>query len=221
MTSIAASWSTAGQALSQSMIDYFGSSGADRLKEAGYEASAMVITGVKDGLTEAMPSIISAVEHTDTSGMSKAIGKSVGQGINTGLVEAVQGSVNETVTAVIEKFKMAVDSVLAYVNEVLPSEYTITIHVDTSEIDAAVARMNQAIYSTNVTAGQTSNAVDSSTANQAAAEVVPSEPVTNTVNLNYTQNNYSPKALDQVEIYRNTQNQLNSTKNALELQGAG
>ncbi|MBO7450385.1 MAG: hypothetical protein J6U54_08445 [Clostridiales bacterium] len=221
MTSIAASWSTAGQALSQSMIDYFGSSGADRLKEAGYEASAMVITGVKDGLTEAMPSIISAVEHTDTSGMSKAIGKSVGQGINTGLVEAVQGSVNETVTAVIEKFKMAVDSVLAYVNEVLPSEYTITIHVDTSEIDAAVARMNQAIYSTNVTAGQTSNAVASSTANQAATEVVPSEPVTNTVNLNYTQNNYSPKALDQVEIYRNTQNQLNSTKNALELQGAG
>lgn len=221
MTSIYASFSTAGQTLSQSMIDYFEAHGADRLKEVGYEASAMVITGVKDGLTEAMPSIISAMEHTDTSGMSKAIGKSVGQGINTGLVEAVQGSVNETVTAVIEKFKMAVDSVLAYTNEVLPSEFTITIRVDTSDIDAAVARMNQAIYSTNVTAGQTSNAVAASTANQAATEVIPSEPVTNTVNLNYTQNNYSPKALDQVEIYRNTQNQLNSTKQALELQGAG
>lgn len=218
-TDIAASWSTAGQALSESMIKYFGENGADRLKEAGYEASAMVITGVKDGLTEAMPSIISAVEHTDTSSMSKALGKSVGQGINTGLVEAISGSVNETVNTVIEKFKMAVDSVLAYATEVIPTDFTITVHVDTSEIDAAVARMNQAIYATNISANETSNAVDTSNANREVVETVPTEPVGNTINLNYVQNNNSPKELDQVTIYRNTQNQLNAFKSVQELAG--
>ena len=218
-TDIAASWSTAGQALSESMIKYFGENGADRLKEAGYEASAMVITGVKDGLTEAMPSIISAVEHTDTSSMSKALGKSVGQGINTGLVEAISGSVNETVNTVIEKFKMAVDSVLAYATEVIPTDFTITVHVDTSEIDAAVARMNQVIYATNISANETSNAVDTSNANKEVVATVPTEPVGNTINLNYVQNNNSPKELDQVTIYRNTQNQLNAFKSVQELAG--
>ena len=219
MASIAASWSDAGQVLSESMIEYFNNAGADRLKEAGYQASAMVITGVKDGLTNAMPTIISAVEHTDTSGMSSAIGKSIGTSINTGLVEAISGSVNETVSTAVEKFKMAVDSVLAYANEVLPTDYTITIHVDTSEIDAAVARMNAAIAATNVSAGQTSAAVTSSATNQnATTEPISTEVTPNAVNLNYVQNNYSPKALDQVEIYRNTQNQLNSTRDLIELQ---
>jgi len=33
--------------------------------------------------------------------------------------------------------------------------------------------------------------------------------------LNYTQNNYSPKALSRVEIYRQTKNQLSTVKGAL------
>jgi hypothetical protein len=33
--------------------------------------------------------------------------------------------------------------------------------------------------------------------------------------LNYTQNNYSPKALSSAEIYRQTKNQLSITKGAL------
>lgn len=222
LASIAASWSTAGQALSESMIDYFGANGAERLTNAGYQASAMVITGITNGIEEAMPTIISAVEKTTPTAVATGVARTIGAAIDEGLVNAVSASVTDTINAAVEKFKMAVDSVNLYVQEMLPTDFTITVHVDTSEIDAAVARMNEAIAMTNVSAGTTSQAVTTSRDNQNTPTVV-TEPVSagNTTTVQLTQNNYSPKALSQVEIYRDMQAAGNQIKNILELQNRG
>ena len=127
-----------------------------------------------------------------------------------GLVNAIASSVDTTVTTAINKFKMAVDSINLYIQENLAPDYTITIHVNTDELDAAVARMNAAIYGTNFSAMQTSDAYTASQTNSAAPVETISEPAVSNTTVNYTQNNYSPKSLSRQEIYRQTQNQLST-----------
>lgn len=218
MASIAAAWSTAGQALQDSMINMFNNGGAERLKQVGYEASAMVITGVQDGIGGVLPTIISAIEKTSSeSAVTTAVGKKIGTAINDGLVQAITSSVTNTVDMAIEKFKMAVDSVNNYANEVLQTEYTITIHVDVSEMDAAIARMNAAISGTNVMANETSQAVTSSRESNIPETdtTVQTPAVTNNVTYNQTIN--SPTAMNQVEIYRESQAVANQIKSTIAL----
>lgn len=216
MAAIGAAWSKAGQSLQDSMISSFLSNGSDRLTEAGYEASAMIISGVENGLTNAMPELISAVEKTSTSSIATAVGKTVGTAINQGLVASITASVTDTVNAAIEKFKMAVDSVNSYITDTLDTDYTITIHVDTSEMDAAIARMNEAVRRTNTVANTTSQAVTDSAANQQTVNnTTESTQVVN--NVTYEQTINSPTAMNQVEIYRESQAVANQIKSTLAL----
>ncbi len=140
--------------------------------------------------------------------MSGAIQNSVGAIVVEFLDSVTATSVN--------KFKMAVDQCRAYVEQTLPKEYTIKIRVDSSDMDAAIARMNAAINGTNFVAAQTSSAVASSQANQAPVQQVQTQaPAANNTTVNYTQNNYSPKTLSRAEIYRQTQNQLSQINSYL------
>lgn len=222
MASIAAAYSEAGDSLANSMIKAFSDESFDRLKETGEQASGMIVTGIKDGLTNAMPEIVDKLVESDTENtMATKIGATVGAALNEGIVQAVSNSVEATVTAAIEKFKMAVNSINAYIDETLNDEWTINVHINTSEIDDAVARMNSAIYGINASAGATSAAVTSSISNNNPESFEPE--VTNAspsvINLNYTQNNTSPKALSRPEIYRQTRNQLSTIESVIAATG--
>jgi hypothetical protein len=222
MTSIAAAYSVAGDSLASAMIKNFSDESFERLKDTGSNAAGMIVIGIKDGLTNAMPEIVDKLVENDTENtMATKIGATVGAALNEGIVQAVSNSVEATVTAAIEKFKMAVNSINAYIDETLNDEWTITIHVNTSEIDDAVARMNSAIYGINASAGATSAAVTSSISNNNPESVEPT--VTNAspsvINLNYTQNNTSPKALSRPEIYRQTRNQLSTIESVIAATG--
>ncbi len=216
MAAIGAAWSKAGQSLQDTMISSFLANGSDRLTDAGYEASAMIISGVENGLTNAMPELISAVEKTSTSSIATAVGKTVGAAINQGLVTSITATVTDTVSSAIEKFKMAVDSINEYISNNLPTDYTITIHVDTSEMDAAIARMNAAVNGANIRANTTSQAVTDSAANQQTFNnTTESTQVVN--NVTYEQTINSPTAMNQVEIYRESQAVANQIKSTLAL----
>lgn len=210
---IANSYTDKAMSLADQLVKAFTDSGMERVKDVAENTAIMVIEGIKDGLTHAMPTIQNAVnESTSVTTMAERIGESVATGINNGLIQAVSTSVEDTVRAAVEKFKMAVDEINQYVQENLQSEYTITVHVNMSEIDQAVARFNSSVHDINIGAGATSQAVQSSMANNAAV-VAPTAPTTQTsspINLSYTQNNYSPKALSRPEIYRQTRNQLST-----------
>ena len=237
LAAIGASYTDKAQEAAAALEDVFKSSGAQRIKEAAYEAGAMVITGVKDGIGHEMPSIISAVEKTADEVTSK-LASGISASAVTGAVVAGLNDVDKAIAATmsvtlgsfydsitqqaVDKFKMAVDEINQYVTEQLATEYTITIHVDTSEIDAAVARMNAAIAMTNASAGQTSQAYTASQQNQTQATVVtPPVAPSNTTNITLNQTNNSPKALSQVEIYRDTQSALNQTRNLIDLAQMG
>ena len=216
MAAIGAAWSEAGQSLQETMISSFLANGSNRLTDAGYEASAMIISGVENGLTNAMPELVSAVEKTSTSSIATAVGKTVGTAINQGLVTSITATVTDVVSSAIEKFKMAVDSINEYISDNLPTDYTITIHVDTSEMDAAIARMNAAVNGANVRANTTSQAVTDSAANQQTVNnTTESKQVVN--NVTYEQTINSPTAMNQVEIYRESQAVANQIKSTLAL----
>lgn len=238
LAAIGASYSDKAQDAANALVDVFKSTGMERVKDAAYEAGAMVITGVKDGIGHEMPSIISAVEKTAEEVTSKlATGISASQvtsavvaGLND-VDKAIAATMSVTLSGfydsiteqAVTKFKMAVDEINQYVTEQLATDYTITIHVDTSEIDAAVARMNEAIAMTNASAGQTSQAYATSQANQQSTSTDTSNttPATNVTNVTLNQTNNSPKSLSQVEIYRDTQNALNQIKNTLDIANMG
>ena len=213
LAAVVNSYTATAENLGASLLKAFERSGMERTKEVAQNTAEMVIKGIRDGLTNAMPQITSVVNESDTNeSIATKIGNSVGSAINTGLAKAVTDSVENTVKAAVDKFKMAVDTVNSYVQEHIPSEYTITIHVNTSEIDAAVARLNSAVNGVNYNAYSTQEAVVTSRSNAAAMTVqatnaqIPAQEV----NVNYTQNNYSPKALSRPEIYRQTRNQLST-----------
>lgn len=238
LAAIGASYSDKAQDAANALVDVFKSTGMERVKDAAYEAGAMVITGVKDGIGHEMPSIISAVEKTAEEVTSKlATGISASQvtsavvaGLND-VDKAIAATMSVTLSGfydsiteqAVTKFKMAVDEINQYVTEQLATDYTITIHVDTSEIDAAVARMNEAIAMTNASAGQTSQAYATSQANQhsTSTDTSTTTPATNVTNVTLNQTNNSPKSLSQVEIYRDTQNALNQIKNTLDIANMG
>ena len=237
LAAIGASYSDKAMEAADALVSVFEGTGAQRIKEAAFEAGAMVITGVKDGIGHEMPSIISAVEKTAaevtgklSSGISASqVTSAVVAGLND-VDKAIAATLSVTLDSfydmiteqAVTKFKMAVDEINQYITEQLSTEYTIVVHVDTSEIDAAVARMNEAIAMTNVSAGQTSQAVTQSQANQqTTAAGGQTNATSNNVNVTLNQTNNSPKSLSQVEIYRNTQSALNQTKTLIELSQMG
>jgi tape measure domain-containing protein len=199
---------------------------ADTAADAMETTTTMVITGVRDGVTKALPEILISAEETANKVVAKLgdniSSEKVTQAVTTGLT-SVDSAIATTlaltlndfydlITAqAVNKFKMAVDSINSYVNTVLQDEYVITLHVNTDEFDAAIARMNSAIYGINTYAGVTSDAYNTSRANQMAPSTTAGDTTTsNVTNVSYTQNNYSPKALSRAEIYRQTNNQLST-----------
>lgn len=215
MAAIGSTYTDAAMKASEDLIDLFRKTGATRLQEEAYNAGLMIINGVKNGIGNALPEITTITGDTAdavSTNLASKIGESVGKAINTGVVQAVSNSIEATVSAAVEKFKMAVNTINTYVQETLKDEWTIVIHVNTSEIDAAVARMNSAIYDINAQANTTQDAyVSSRQAAMPTVEIEPTQPAhTQDVVLNYTQNNYSPSALSRAEIYRQTRNQLST-----------
>lgn len=228
LAAVAATYTYNAEKMQKDLLNSFKERAKSNIEEAAYEAATMVVTGVKDGINKARPQLVAEIDGVATA-ISNTVAKtltaseieeSIRKGLNT-MSGTLQNSVGVIVTDFLDKvtqtsvskFKMAVDQCRAYVEKNLPKDYTITIHVNTSEMDAAVARMNYAINGMNYVAVQTSASVAQSQANQSQAnEVTVGAVPTNNTTVNYTQNNYSPTALSRTEIYRQTQNQLQTIR---------
>lgn len=240
MAALAASYSTAGEQMQQAMIDGFKKNGNEKWQEAIEDetnyAIKMVITGIADGVGNAMPEIAKVATDTgevissaltdsiDSTVISNGIANSIVSAspaindttltefdkLSTNVLTATQSAIDEA----IEKFKMAVASINKMIEEDIDHEPVITPVVDTSKFDAAIARMNAAISSVQARAAQAQAAANASQANNAAANTA-NTATTNNTTVNVTQNNTSPKALDQVEIYRQTSNLVNGVTERL------
>lgn len=212
MASIGAAWSVAGQAMQEEMIKAFSRDGAERIANSidTNTATKMIVTGIADGMTNAMPQIAQVSTKT-----GEVISSSIVQSVSspttiTALTTGVTGAINKVSTSAEEQalanFQTAIDKINYLITEKLNANPVITPTIDETKFNEAIARMNAAIANVQANANNTAASVAQA---QAATQTQNNNTTNNVTNVNFNQTNNSPKSLDQVEIYRNTQNFIN------------
>ena len=117
----------------------------------------------------------------------------------------------------LEALRQSLRGVSDILNEEISSDPVVRPVIDLTDIQKNSGRIAGMLPNWNIdTAGIRARAYGVRAAVEAntgeAAEVIPGDSSTT---LNYTQNNFSPKALSNAEIYRQTRNQLSKIKEGL------
>jgi hypothetical protein len=146
------------------------------------------------------------------------IGKFAAEGMAQGLKSASSGVV-EAASNIGDAAVSAVQSNMSRISDVLASEIdselTITPVLDLTNIQKDVSQLQDLTNVTPITAAASFGLAGDISAGTAEAEKAAAAGATNI--LSFEQNNYSPEALSDVEIYRKTKNQLSQVKDALGL----
>lgn len=152
----------------------------------------------------------------------RKLGEFTGEGLKEGLEEtsSMVGKAAENLgESAVENIRKSISGFSDLITKDLDSRPTITPVMDLSEIKKDAGELSRFLPPTDpgISLGSAYAKAryvrDSYASNLAAANAQADEAAGGTVN--YTQNNYSPKALSQAEIYRQTKNQLSSVKGAL------
>ncbi len=176
---------------------------AHQIWQAGYDLAQKLISGTKSGINSNSPSkeayklgvyfdmgLINAVVagYDEVESVAYSLGTRACDGLNEGIQNGVEGGI----TPVID-----MSDVMDALDE-FDSTYRPTIkpRLDMSDVDPALSNMN---------------AVASYMGNRSVEKSQETEPSTPT-SFNFTQNNYSPKALSRIDIYRQTRNQFSTVK---------
>lgn len=201
--------------------------------DVGYNAAAGFAQGIRNGTyivvsaAEAMAAaaLQAAKSKLDQNSPSKEfehIGMYNDEGMAIGMLKHVRvvTSASEVVAgAAIDSMNASLSRLSSVLSTELSSEPTIRPVLDLSDIDAGVNRMDRLFAETRgLTLGTTLRNIRSvSIGNNGytmTPDTMPVETTRSVVN-NFTQNNYSPKALSRVEIYRQTNNLFATTKEVL------
>lgn len=197
---------------------------------AGANAGAGFIEGISSKLQDASAAgraiaeaayqaAMRALDEKSPSRVMRKIGAYGSEGLVIGLlsmrkqVDAAGYSVGE---AAVESTSRAVQHMSALLASDMDTAPTIRPVLDLSGIEKGTAQLNGILgakRTINLSTAQirAANMADTSLGVQAAGREV----VNKTINNNFTQNNYSPKALSRIEIYRQTNNQFTAMKGAL------
>ena len=176
---------------------------AQRIWQAGYDLAQKLISGTQSGINSHSPSkeayklgvyfdmgLINAVVagYDEVESVAYSLGTRACDGLNEGIQNGVEGGI----TPVIDMSDV-MDALDNFDSTYRP---TIKPRLDMSDVDPALSNMN---------------AVASYMGNRGVEKSQETEPSTPT-SFNFTQNNYSPKALSRIDIYRQTRNQFSTVK---------
>ncbi|QPX71456.1 hypothetical protein SscP1EGY_61 [Streptomyces phage SscP1EGY] len=211
--------------------DHFANEASSDLYKAGVNSAKGIVDGLKkeqaniekqmDKIADAMvKSIKKKLGIKSPSRAFMEVGAFSAEGLVKGLDEMsgiVERSAERTGTAALESLRKSISGFSDLITQDVDTQPVITPVLDLSSVKKDAAIMG-GIF------GGRSLSVDSAYAkaryvaagyasNQAAANAEAEAAVGNSVS--YVQNNYSPKALSSAEIYRQTKNQLSTTKGAL------
>ena len=176
---------------------------AQSIWQTGHDLAQKLIAGTKSGIKSNSPSkeayklgvyfdmgLINAVVagYDEVESVAYSLGTRACDGLNEGIQNGVEGGI----TPVID-MSDAMDAIDNFDNTYRP---TIKPRLDMSDVDPALSNMN---------------AVESYMGNRGVEKSQETKPSTPT-SFNFTQNNYSPKALSRIDIYRQTRNQFSTVK---------
>lgn len=179
---------------------------AQRIWQAGYDLAQKLISGTQSGINSNSPSkeayklgvyfdmgLINAVVagYDEVESVAYSLGTRACDGLNEGIQNGVEGGI----TPVIDMSDV-MDALDNFDSTYRP---TIKPRLDMSDVDPALSNMNA------VASYMGSRGVEK------PQETEPSTPAS----FNFTQNNYSPKALSRIDIYRQTRNQFSTVKDMI------
>lgn len=195
-----------------------------------------LITGLIDGMNGYISKAVDAAKGLATAVLTEIkqtlginspsdetyeVGKFLDQGLALGVkdfAKTVIGEVNTLGKSAINELSSVISGISDTINADPSLTPTIRPVVDMSEVDKTFGQIktNYTLPISGSIAAQTASSIAArSSLNQAVATV----PQTTTEQVapvvSFTQNNYSPKELSRIDIYRQTNNQLNRVKGAL------
>lgn len=179
---------------------------AHQIWQAGYDLAQKLISGTQSGINSNSPSkeayklgvyfdmgLINAVVagYDEVESVAYSLGTRACDGLNEGIQNGVEGGI----TPVIDMSDV-MDALDNFDSTYRP---TIKPRLDMSDVDPALSNMN---------------AVASYMGNRGVEKSQETETST-PASFNFTQNNYSPKALSRIDIYRQTRNQFSTVKDMI------
>ena len=195
-----------------------------------YSAGAYLVQGFANGITAntykavarakamARAAAEAAAEELDEHSPSK-VGYGIGNFFGLGFVNGIGANVAKSYSAgssIAEAAKTGLSNAIAKVSDLIEngidSEPTIRPVLDLSGVESEATRLNAMFSRTQAMS------ISSNMAHKSSSEIQNGEQTTPTTGNTYTftQNNYSPKALSRLEIYRQTKNQFSAMKGLVE-----
>jgi len=201
-----------------------------RLREAGWGVADAILDGIVDGFDELGDKMLEAAEKLlgklpkamrkvlgikSPSTVAHKIGTQVMLGLANGLdSQAPAEAMASTAKSVVDAAKDGFGKVPDVLGDVVQTDPVITPVLDLSKVDKEAQKLDNLTNVVPITAAasfDSASAISAETAAAAlaAAEAAQAEAV---APMQFTQNNYSPESLSDVEIYRQTNNQLSLAK---------
>lgn len=202
---------------------------ATNLYQAGVDAAAGLVKGLKskqNDLRDAMVDLANEIVATlkkqlkikSPSEVFAEIGRYSVEGMAKGfsdsskmVTDAVESAGNDAISAM----KKSMSKISAAVSEGIDTNPVITPILDLTQVRAQSAELQTLTAPVSITAAASYSAASTISASQAVTpeDVVAAAPGGTSVK--FEQNNYSPEALSEIEIYRQTKNQLSQFKSLL------
>ena len=209
--------------------DHFANNASDNLYQAGVNTAKGFLNGLKkeqaniekvmDSIAAKMvASIKKKLKIKSPSRVFMELGAFVSKGLARGVTDSsgvVAKSAEDVGQTAVDSVRKTISGFSDLITADLDSRPTITPVLDLSSFRKDAARMvlpNQGI-SVNAAYIKARSVRDGVANNLDAASAIDAASAAGSVS--YTQNNYSPKALSEAEIYRQTKNQLSTVKGAL------
>jgi hypothetical protein len=212
------------------------------LDAAGANLGSAIIDGMTGGLASKAAGLISKAESIagdvlhalgkalDIHSPSKkafALGAFTTQGFTDGL-DSLSDAVSDSATNVGQTALTSMSKTIAGLSDMINASTnvnpTITPVVDLSNVKKSAGQITDILTPSTVGVGTSISSAKIASAgysdNSDAITTVANSPKSPPP-VSYTQNNYSPKALSPVEIYRQTKNQLSTTRGVLVYQDGG
>lgn len=204
-----------------------------QMNAAAANLGTAIIQGMVSAVTSGISSVINALVNVASAALNAAkkflgiaspskvfaaeVGDQIPEGIAVGVIRSTSvatDSVQAAGKAMLDTLGKTMTTISDTVNANMDLQPKITPVVDLTQAKAGFDQLSNLSKQQLIAASSTSSASSISAANAAAAAAagLTSSP---TSVLNFTQNNTSPVALNNVDIYRRTKNQLSIAKEAL------
>lgn len=209
---------------------------SEKLGVAGGNLAKAIIRGMANGLLAGVGTIVSAARNVATNALNAAmsalgisspskefmkVGRFSAEGMALGIdkySDVVEVSATRIARTALEAVKGTLSSLSSTVGSNMDLTPTISPVLDLTKIKQGAGQLGRIMTATTplslATSYSSATAAADGVSNNTTATVGDGQ-TANGALVNYTQNNYSPKALSTADIYRNTKNQLSTAREAV------